>query len=210
MSATATQSAEMEGVLPPSARRRNTVLPGGIDITTFRPIQREEARRELDWEPDEFVALFAATKPWVPRKRQWLAAEACAVAARELGRDVRLEVAGNLAPESMPLLMNAADCLLMTSSIEGSPNAVREALMCNLPVVATPAGDIEALIDGTSPSYLCAPDADEIAAALVSCLRERRRSNGRELASSLSDEAITERLIGIYRSLAPDAALVSA
>lgn len=203
MSATITKSAEMHRALPSSVRERNVVLPNGVDRSKFRPTSPTKARRELGWGPEEFVALFAATRPWIPRKRQGLAAAACDVAARELGREVRLEVVATRSPEQMPLLMSAADCLLMTSSIEGSPNTVKEALACGLPVVATPSGDIELLLDGVSPSYLCEPDPNEVGEALARCLRERQRSNGREMTRWLSEEAIAGRLIGIYRSLAP-------
>jgi glycosyltransferase involved in cell wall biosynthesis len=204
MTATITKSAEMEDALPPASQRRNTVLPNGVDIATFRPMGREEAREALGWPADELVALFAATRPWIPRKRQPLAESACRVAGAELGRPVRLEVAINQSPERMPLLMNAADCLLMTSSIEGSPNTVKEALMCNLPVVATPAGDVASLLEGVSPGGLCPPDAAAIGGALARLLTERGRSNGREVASRLSDAAIAERLLGIYGSMAPE------
>jgi glycosyltransferase involved in cell wall biosynthesis len=203
MSATITKSVEMQRALPSRVRERNAVLPNGVDRSKFHPIPRAQAKSELGWDADELVALFAATRPWIPRKRQRLAKAACDVAARELGREVRLEVVASRPPEQMPLLMSAADCLLMTSSIEGSPNTVKEALACSLPVVATPSGNIELLLDGVSPSYVCRPDPEEIGDALVQCLRERQRSSGREKTNWLSDEAIAGRLIGIYRSLAP-------
>lgn len=203
MSATITKSAEMESVLPAASRRRNTVLPNGVDIDRFRPRGREEARSALGWPRDEFVALFAATRPWVPRKRQWLAEAACEAAGRELGQSVRLEVAANVSPDRMPVFMSAADCLLMTSSIEGSPNTVKEALMCNLPVIATPAGDVAELLDGATPSFLRPPDPAELGDALARCLTDGRRSNGREAAAHLSEGAVAERLIALYGSLAP-------
>jgi glycosyltransferase involved in cell wall biosynthesis len=209
MSATITKSAEMERALPPSVQERNVVLPHGVDRNTFHTIPREQARRELGWGQDELVVLFAATRPWITRKRQGLASDACNVAAGELGREVRLEVVATRPPEQMPLLMSAADCLLMTSSIEGSPNAVKEALACGLPVVATPAGDIELLLDGVSSSYVCDSDPREVGDALWRCLTKRQRSNGREMTRWLSEEAIAERLIAIYRSLAPGLASAS-
>jgi glycosyltransferase involved in cell wall biosynthesis len=169
----------------------------------FAPIAREEARSRLGWKADERVALFAAD-PGVPRKRHWLAKAACERAADLVG-ELRLHVAGGMPPSEMPLLMSAADCLLLTSSIEGSPNVVKEALMCQLPVVATDTGDVRELLDGVEPSWVCADTPEALGAALVMCMRERRRSNGREVASRLGLEPIAQRVIGLYGSLAPDA-----
>jgi glycosyltransferase involved in cell wall biosynthesis len=102
----------------------------------------------------------------------------------------------------MPLLMNAADCLIHTSCLEGSPNVVREALMCNLPVVATPSGDVEQLLYGVEPSYLCPPEPAALGEALVDCLGQGARSNGRERkADELSSEAIAGRLLDFYKQL---------
>jgi glycosyltransferase involved in cell wall biosynthesis len=94
--------------------------------------------------------------------------------------------------------MNASDCLLHTSASEGSPNVVKEALACNLPVVATPAGDIRDLLSGVTDSYVCAPIVGELADALVRCLDPPRRSNGREFTDFLDEGLIAERVAAVY------------
>ena len=197
---TITKSREMETVLPPAVRARNTVLPNGVDTALFRPLGREEARRALGWDAAAPVALFAAD-PSVARKRYGLALAAIEEAQAALP-DLSLEVARDVPPDRIPLFMNAADCLLLTSSIEGSPNVVKEALMCNLPVVATPAGDVEELLEGVVPSYICAPSAEALSSALVDCLTDARRSNGRELSSRLDAGVIADKLLGLYDEIA--------
>ena len=197
--ATITKSQEMHDRLPRCVRRTNTVLPNGVDETVFEPVDRAAAREALGWDPDERVALFAATKPDIPRKRRRLAEASCAAASQRIGA-VRLHVAGLVPPEEMPMLMSAADCLLHTSSLEGSPNVIKEALMCNLPVVATPSGDIPDLLEGVSPSYLCPADPEKIGDALVDFFSSLRRSNGRErIEATLSSTAIALRLTSMYR-----------
>jgi teichuronic acid biosynthesis glycosyltransferase TuaC len=198
---TITKSLEMETVLPATVRRRNTVLPNGVDTDAFRPQDRALARRELGWKLDGPVALFAAD-PAVARKRHWLAEAAVRSARAELP-NLRLEVARGVTPDRIPLLMNAADCLLHTSSVEGSPNVVKEALMCNLPVIATPAGDVEELLDGVVPSCVCDPSETALSRALVDCLQEPRRSNGREMAGGLDARVIAGSLLSLYSDLAP-------
>jgi teichuronic acid biosynthesis glycosyltransferase TuaC len=201
---TVTKSRQMENALPPGLRKRNTVLPNGVDTRLFRPIARALARDELDWHREARVALFAAD-PSIPVKRYWLA-RAAVEHAQERLPDLRLEVAWGVSPDRMPLLLNAADCLLLTSLSEGSPNVVKEALMCNLPVVATPVGDVVELVDGVVPSKVCEPSEKALAEALVALLREPRRSNGRERSGRLDSRVIAESLLRLYQELSPEVA----
>jgi teichuronic acid biosynthesis glycosyltransferase TuaC len=205
--ATITKSREMEAALPTAVRGRNTVLPNGVDTDVFRPQDRAAARRELGWPHEAPVALFAAN-PCVPRKRFWLAEAAVEYARKELD-DLRLEIAYGVTPDRMPLLMNAADCLLLTSSIEGSPNVVKEALMCNLPVVATAAGDVTELLEAVSPSFVCESSDVALGRALVECVRRRQRSDGRERSARLDGAVVAGRLLELYADLAPDVRLES-
>jgi glycosyltransferase involved in cell wall biosynthesis len=202
---TITKSQEMEDILPDAVRVVNRVIPNGVNTQLFRPIDRAAARKELRWEPQQRVVLFAAD-PDVVRKRFFLA-EMAVNKTRQLLPDVRMEVAARVNPERMPLLMNAADCLILTSSIEGSPNVVKEALMCNLPVVSTPAGDVRELLRRVSPSCVCEPDADTLADALVKCLRVPSRSNGRAVSRRLDENAVAEEIVALYTQVEPTLAL---
>jgi glycosyltransferase involved in cell wall biosynthesis len=192
--ATITKSREMERALPARTRRKNHVLPNGVDRELFVPIDRGEARALLGW-GDEPVALFVGTRPYSARKRLWLAEAACNAAG------VRLHVAAEAAPGTMPTLMSGADCLIVTSSLEGSPNAVKEALMCNLPVISTAVGDVEERLQGVEPSWLCLPTASAFEAALRECLSLGRRSNGRDVAADLDERRVAARLLDIYREV---------
>lgn len=195
--ATVTQSAEMHGRLPRYARRRDTVIPCGVDTSRFFPRNRDEARRALGWPVSERIVLFAATRPYEPRKRFDLAQAAVEHAERELG-PIRLMVAENRPPDSIPLMMNAADCLLLTSMAEGSPVVVKESLMCDLPVVATNVADVREMLAGVSPSAVCGHDPSELAAALAEVLKAGRRSNGREQHPELDQDTTVKRLLEVY------------
>ncbi len=198
---TITQSREMESVLPPSVQGRNLVIPSGIAPDLFRPIDREEARERLGWSKQDRMALFAAD-PEVERKRYWLAKAACDWAEQN-GQPVRLQVAAEIEPDEMPLAMSAADCLLLTSSIEGSPNVVKEAILCNLPVVTTCVGDVEEVLADVEPSWICEAEPSALGAAVKECLADPRRSNGREASGWLNDEAIARPILDLYEELAP-------
>jgi teichuronic acid biosynthesis glycosyltransferase TuaC len=199
-SATVTVSRQLEDMLPAAIRPRNTVLPTGIDQERFRPGDREAARSELGWPMDERSVLFAADPQRL--EKGYELASAVVARARERRPSIRMRMAAEDVPhELMPTLMTAADCLLLTSANEGSPNAVKEALACNLPVVATDVGDVRDLLDGVAPSYVCTHAVAELSEALVACVEPPRRSNGRARSSALSEELVAARLLQLYQAV---------
>ncbi len=205
--ATITKSAEMESALPRSRQPRNSVIPNGVDTRIFRPYDRAVARRELQWGTDEKVALFVGD-PNELRKRYGLATRAVAAAQPQLGR-VRLAVAHGIDPELIPVYMSAADCLLLLSWMEGSPNVVKEALMCNLPVIATPVGDVPHLLANVSPSFVVEPTLEAVTSALISCLHSAARSNGRAQSKRLSADAVADQVLALYETLGADGVVSS-
>ncbi len=194
---TITKSQEMASVLPAGARGRNTVIPNGINEQEFRPLDQAQARERLGWDPRERVVVFVATRPHEPRKRLGLAEQSLAEAEATLG-PIRLFVAENVAPADLPLLMNAADCLLLTSRMEGSPNAVKEALMCNLPVVSTDVGDVAELLQDVRNSAVCPDTPAALGGALTEILSSGERSDGRERRANLKQSEIAARLFELY------------
>jgi len=198
LTATVTKSREMERALPARARRRNEVIPNGVDRALFRPLAGEGARAELGWSPSERIALFAAD-PRVERKRFPLAEQAGRAAESEVG-PIRLHVSWGTPPAQMPRLMAAADCLLLTSAIEGSPNVVKEAVSCGLPVVSTPVGDVAEILRDVEPSWVCPAEPGALGSALAQCLAGRRRSNGWERTAWLGQEQIARRLLELYQT----------
>jgi teichuronic acid biosynthesis glycosyltransferase TuaC len=198
--ATITKSAEMADALPASVRRNNTVVPNGIDEQAFRPTDQRDARRELTWDHNDRIVIFVATRPHEPRKRLDLARAAVAEAELKVGH-IHLVVAENVTPSELPTMMNAADCLLLTSRMEGSPNAVKEALMCNLPVVSTDVGDVAELLKDVTHSAVCPDRVADLGVALADALRSGERSNGREMRADLTQGRIAKRILEIYRSV---------
>jgi len=190
-------SDHMRALLDPAVRAH--VIPSGLDLASFRPIPRDEARRHLGFSPDTRIVLFGGN-PACARKRYPLAKAAVELLNRSLPTE--LIVAWGVPHADMPYYMNACDALVFTSLQEGSPNVVKEALACNLPVVSVPVGDVPARLRRVTASELCADERPEtIAAALERVLRAAQRSNGRESVLHLDEAALTTQVIGIYESV---------
>jgi glycosyltransferase involved in cell wall biosynthesis len=174
------------------------IIPSGIDFSLFRTIPRDEARRQLGLPQDERLVLFVGN-PKQARKRYQLAQAAVDVLNRRL--PVRLVVGWGVPHTDIPVYMCACDALLFTSMQEGSPNVVKEALACNLPVVSVDVGDVEQRIGGVEGCELCRDERPEaIAAALERVLLRGKRVEGRKAVEHLSETSITEQVIAVYRS----------
>lgn len=177
------------------------VIPSGLDFDLFRVHPRDEARRRLNLPPDRRLVLFAGD-PDSPRKRGALAREAIALLNQSLPAE--LVVAWAVPHADMPYYMSACDALVFTSRQEGSPNVVKEALACDLPVVSVAIGDVPLRITGVEGCELCPDDRPEtIASALERVLRADvpRRGARRHAVQDLNEEHTTQQVIAIYRSI---------
>ena len=177
------------------------IVPSGLDLDLFRCIPRDEARQHLGLPRDGRRILFVGD-PADPRKRYDLAREAVGRLNRNLAAE--LVIGWRVPHDEMPSYMNACDALVFTSREEGSPNAVKEALACDLPVVSVAVADVPLRLQGIPGCEVCADDCpDTIAAALDRTLRRDARcgGRGREAARQLDEGLLTARVIEIYQSV---------
>ncbi len=180
-----------------SGEQRVVVMPDGIDFGLFRPIPREEARRLLGWEPEKQYVLFA-NDPSIPVKNFALARQAMhRLAAR--GIQAELVVANGLPQSTLTYYMNASNALILPSLAEGAPNVVKEAMACNVPVVATDVGDVAQVIGSTPGCCVCPHDADALAAGLEQALRHTGPTTGRADIAHLESTVILTRVLELYR-----------
>lgn len=175
------------------------VFPSGIDFALFRIIPRDEARRHLGLSADRRLILFAGD-PASTRKRHELARAAVDVLSRTLPAE--LVVTWGVPHPEMPWYMNACDAMVFTSRQEGSPNVVKEALACDLPIVSVAVGDVATRLAGVANCAVVADDDPAtIAAALERVLRQGERSTGRQAVRDLDENAITQGVIDVYRAV---------
>ena len=122
------------------SNKNYTILPSGIDLDLFKPQDKFECRKKLGLPTNKKLILFTAA-PDHPRKRFELAKQSVNLLKNKI--DCELIICANQNHENVVSFMNAADCLILTSAAEGSPNVVKEALACNLSIVSTQVGDVK-------------------------------------------------------------------
>lgn len=173
----------------------SAVLPCGPDLSRFRPMPRSEARRALGLDPAGRYLLFPAS-PNRPEKRADRAVEVATAAKAEL------LTGGSIDPEEMPLWINAANAVLVTSDHEGFGLVCIEALACDVPILSTPVG-IAPFALAELPGAFCAPfDLPSWSDAVRPHLEAPDpRLEGAARAASLSAARMAERTVEAYRDV---------
>src|SRR5439155_19838845 len=174
------------------------VLRNGVDLTLFRPHDRNAARRALGFTRPTLLAVGNL----VALKRHKLMVEALARlpefdlvivgegpkrsaierAAHE--RDVagRVRLLGRMPQGRLPEIYSAADLLLLVSAHEGWPNVLLESMACGTPVVVSDMSGIAEIVGAAEAGRVVADINPSRLADLV-----------REISSAPPSRAATRR-----------------
>lgn len=172
------------------------IVPHEIDFEVFQPTERDSARAQLGLDRDKRYLLFAARPD--NTVKGFPLAEAAANELKRRDPRVELLIVHKETQPRLALYMSAADALVFPSLSEGSPNVVKQAMACNLPIVATDVGDIREVIEATPGCYVAEPTVEAFVDRLDSILKDRSRTNGRAAVQRFDPTIVTEQLIQVY------------
>ena len=175
--------------------KRAIIIPNGVNMERFKPMSIDESRKYLGWDPKKKHILFPANSSR-PEKDYELAEAAVA-----LNPDAELHAFENTPNEETPYWYNAADVVLMTSKWEGSPNAIKEAMACSRPIVATNVGDITERMRGVEGCFVAQSREPQELASLIEKAIAFTETKGREriFADQLDRHIINQKLIRLYQ-----------
>ena len=212
---------------------RVAVIPCGVDLATFRPQDRLEARSLLGLPSDGSFVLYAGRIE--PFKGLDLLIQASAMLedradltvliagghpidpevrrlqemAGSLGLEQAIRFLGTIPHDRMPLYYSAADVCVVPSYHETFGLAALEAMACGTPVVATNVGGLQSLIRDGETGYLVAwhcpdPFADRLELLLRNAsLREAMGRAARAWAEKFSWSSVAAQVLNVYRQLLP-------
>ncbi len=204
--------------------KKYSIIPCGVNMDDCHVINQTTARQQLGFEDGVKYILFgggfsnlrknyAILRDAVERIEQapWVPVEG----GERCGNIVCLEMKG-LSRAECVLRMNACDLFALPSHSEGSPQALKEAMACNCPILATDIADVSTLLGDLPGHYILRnprktherwdadeKSLDEMIVLLQEALRFKERTNGREriLEMKLSNPQVAERLVEIYERL---------
>ncbi len=182
-----------------AATEKVRLIPCGIDLERFKPLDPQACRCRLGWRPGAFHVLFASSTG-DPVKRPWLA-EAALTHLGPGDRPPELHYMTAVPNAEVPVWLNASDALLLTSQHEGSPTVVKEALACGLPVVSVDVGDVAERLEAIDGCHLALPEPADLAAKLGLVRREGKRLDCRRRIAELSVLQAANRLKQFYEEI---------
>ncbi len=178
-------------------KKNYAIIPCGVDDKRFYHVDKSEARTKLHWKLDERIVLFAGAFHRLVKNPN------LAKSAVSMVDNVRLQELNGFSREQVNWVLNASDCLLMTSLNEGSPQVIKEAMLCGLPIVSVNVGDVKCLFGNVNGCYLSDFSASSCANKIKSALSFNRKTCGRQriINLGLSNDLVAKRLVEVYNEV---------
>ena len=160
-------------------REKIGVVPCGVNLDLFQPQEKQATRRQLGFDPDDIILLYVGR--FEPLKGIDRLLEAIShlkdhqrlrlvlvggdgdeapesqflrQKAINLGIEDKVLFAGRIEQEYLPPYYSSADVLVISSHYESFGLVGLEALACGRPVVSTPVGAMESLINQSQAGHV--------------------------------------------------------
>ena len=197
-----------------------SIIPCGVPMEEMVITPKEEARQRLGWDPEKKYILFGGAFD-NERKNYALLRDAVARINEQSPitnhqSPIECVEMKNLTRSECVLRMNACDLFALPSHSEGSPQALKEAMACNCPCIATDIADVRELF-GDEPGHWILRNPrktherwdgdekslDEMVELLKEALQFKGRTKGREriLELGLSNEQVAQKIVNIYNDI---------
>lgn len=178
-------------------QKRPIVIPCGVDMDIFYPIDKNIARGKLKMSFEKKYVLFSSHFSDIV-KNYPLAKKSISLIS-----DVKIELIElkGYKREEVALLMNAVDTVLMTSLSEGSPQFIKEAMACNTPIISVDVGDVKDVVKDTKSCFITKRNPADIASKIREVLIFNGKTNGRSNIKQFDNRLIASSIIDIYHSV---------
>ncbi|MGJ5674902.1 MAG: glycosyltransferase family 4 protein [Nostochopsis sp.] len=199
---------------------RIEVIPNGVDIHTYRPIERRVARKLLNLPEDKQLVLFGSLGATSDKRKGFNLLQPALQELSKSGWKDQLEVVifGASKPEhppdfsfpthyigtlnddlSLAVVYSAADVFVLPSIEENLANTVMEAIACGIPCVAFNIGGTPDMIEHQKNGYLAqAYKIEDLAQGIAWVLENQKRHH--KLSYYAREKAIKEFTLEIQAS----------
>ena len=207
---------------PLASNHKVSTIPNPINITTYRPKDKNSLRKLMNLPLDKKIILFAAAKVSDKRKGIDYLIEASKILSKKENNYIFLIAGSNgeeiisklalpaknanyVAQEEMPNMYIVADVFVTPSLQENLPNTIMESMSCGTPCIGFDIGGILEMIDHKQNGYIAKyKDADDLANGLKWILNDadstQLSENARQkVIENYSESQIAMSYLEIYK-----------
>ena len=211
------------------------VIPAGVNLDTFSPVEQDYARRELGIEEENIILYVGRIEPLkgidiliraVPllecandlrvmvvggNPSGDMEMERLKTIAEDLGIRNSVTFTGPVPQDRLPTYYSAADIYVLPSHAESFGLAALEAMACGTPVVVSRVGGLKTFVDNAETGYLVPWRCPEAFAQRLDMLlanpdlRDAMGRAAREKALSMGWDHVADRMLGYYAGLSAQA-----
>lgn len=172
-----------------SKKKKKFFLPCGVNLNSFSPVSDEK----------EGYLLFPAD-PDRPEKNAFILKEVAALKYSTTGERLNVTYGGSIPKEDMPSVMARASIVVSIGKFESDGMVLKEAMACNVPVIATRVGNHEYYLQDGGGVLVDASTHDVLNAIDCILLDPNSYLNGRSLLHEMNQDSaqVAEKLLAIY------------
>lgn len=173
------------------------IIPCSVDINTFTPFEKKTIQNTKR-------IIFPSDRSRVVKNYPLFESVIELLKSKYKIQCSTIEIK-NMSRSEVSSLYSTSDLMIMTSISEGSPQVIKEAMACNLPIVSTNVGDVSCLLKDVKNSAVSdSMDAEILAELAYQALNNKIEGiSGRDkiMQMRLDDNSIGESLFDIYNQL---------
>ena len=181
-----------------SFKKKAKIIPNGVDFNKYKPVKKSLARKKLGINKNFSYILFLANKKNKNKNFKLLEDSLKILNDNKIKL---LDYEYPLDPHLVPNYINSSNLLVLTSFYEGSPNIIKEAMACCVPIVSVYTGDVKNIISNTDGCYLSKYDPIDFANNINKALNFKGRTNGRKQIRELEINKIAHKIIDLYKEI---------
>lgn len=221
--------AEKVALSPLFSPYRIEVIPNGLNLDIYQPIDKKNARKQLNLPQDKKLILFGAMQGTADRWKGFYHLESALkeLIKSDLRPELELVIFGSDAPENPPdfgfnchylgkinqdeklaLVYSAVDVFVAPSVVDNLPNTVMESLACGTPSVAFHIGGLPDLIEPEENGYLARPfEPEDLAQGIIWVIENPERhqklcENARQKAErAYNIQTIAHRYLSLFEEI---------
>ena len=176
-------------------RANYDVIPCGIDIDIFKPIDKNKCKKYFNLSENKKYILFSSSFDRKVKNPK------LAIEAVEGLDNVELIELKGYTRDEVSKIINACELVLITSNYETGPLIAKEAMACNTPVVSLDVGDVKYVLDDLSKYYIVDRNIDSIREKIINIMNDKKNIELRKKVVHYNIKETARKIIEIYNQI---------